>query len=317
MREKACLYMVVPCYNEQEVLPETAKRLIKKLDELISADVITENSKILFVNDGSKDFTWAVLTSLYNKSEYVCALGLSNNRGHQNALLAGMEKACEYADIIISMDADLQDDIDAIDEFVKEYYNGSDIVYGVRSSRGNDSFFKKNTALCFYRFMSFLGADIVHNHADYRLMSKRAVEALAQFSEVNLFLRGIVPLIGFKTSKIKYERGERFAGETKYPLGKMIALALNGITSFSIKPIRFITLLGGIVFSVSLMLMIYFLTVYLMGQTVEGWSTLAISIWGLGGIQLLSLGIIGEYIGKIYLETKARPKYIIQDFLKH
>ncbi len=317
MINKACLYVVLPCYNEEEVLHETAKRLNEKLSDLIKTDLITKDSRILFVNDGSKDTTWEIITSLYEENELICGLNLACNKGHQNALLAGLITAKDYADIIISMDADLQDDINAVDEFIKAYYDGNDIVYGVRKTRKKDTLFKKNTAQAFYRFMNLLGADIVYNHADYRLMSKRAVEALMSYKEVNLFLRGMVTLIGFKTAQVKYERNERFAGQTKYPFSKMVALALEGITSFSIKPIRLITFIGALVFSVSLILMIYFLTVYLMGKTVEGWSTLAISIWGLGGVQLLSLGIIGEYVGKIYMETKARPKYIIESFLKH
>lgn len=309
------LYLVVPCYNEEEVLIETSKRLLGKINKMINEEKISKKSKILFVNDGSKDKTWDMIEELYNKNSIFSGVNLSRNRGHQNALLAGLMVAKEYADMVISLDADLQDDIDVIEKFVEEYYSGSDIVYGVRSSRKTDTFFKRTTALGFYKLMDKLGVNVVYNHADYRLMSKRALEALAEFKEVNLFLRGIVPLIGYKYSIVEYERHERFAGESKYPLKKMLAFAVDGITSFSVKPIRLISVLGFPIFFISLIALIYSLVVKFLGKTEVGWTSIVISIWMLGGIQLLSLGVIGEYIGKIYNETKARPRYIIKDKL--
>ncbi|MGN0025710.1 MAG: glycosyltransferase family 2 protein [Clostridium sp.] len=309
------LYLVVPCYNEEEVLIETSRRLFGKINKMINEEKISKKSKILFVNDGSKDKTWDIIEELYNKNSIFSGVNLSRNRGHQNALLAGLMVAKEYADMVISLDADLQDDIDVIEKFVEEYYSGSDIVYGVRSSRKTDTFFKRTTALGFYKLMDKLGVNVVYNHADYRLMSKRALEALAEFKEVNLFLRGIVPLIGYKYSIVEYERHERFAGESKYPLKKMLAFAVDGITSFSVKPIRLISVLGFSIFFISLIALIYSLVVKFLGKTEVGWTSIVISIWMLGGIQLLSLGVIGEYIGKIYNETKARPRYIIKDKL--
>ncbi len=312
---KGCLYLVIPCYNEEAVLHETAKRLLVKMNSMINKDFITHDSKILFVNDGSKDKTWNIIEELHAQNPIFSGVNLSRNKGHQNALLAGLMTAKNYADITISLDADLQDDIEVIDKFVEEYYSGSDVVYGVRSSRKTDTFFKRTTALGFYKFMNALGVDVMYNHADYRLMSKRALEGLNQFKEVNLFLRGIVPLIGYKYSVVEYERHERFAGESKYPLKKMLAFALDGITSFSIKPIRIITGLGFFIFFVSFIALIYSLIVKFLGNTVTGWTSLTLSIWMLGGIQLLSLGVIGEYIGKIYNETKQRPRFIIADKL--
>lgn len=312
---KGCLYLVIPCYNEEAVLHETAKRLLVKMNSMIDKDFITHDSKILFVNDGSKDKTWNIIQELHAQNPIFSGVNLSRNKGHQNALLAGLMTAKNYADITISLDADLQDDIEVIDKFVEEYYSGSDVVYGVRSSRKTDTFFKRTTALGFYKFMNALGVDVMYNHADYRLMSKRALEGLNQFKEVNLFLRGIVPLIGYKYSVVEYERHERFAGESKYPLKKMLAFALDGITSFSIKPIRIITGLGFFIFFVSFIALIYSLIVKFLGNTVTGWTSLTLSIWMLGGIQLLSLGVIGEYIGKIYNETKQRPRFIIADKL--
>ena len=312
---KETLYLVIPCYNEEEVLHETAKRLFEKLTTMINNEVVKEDSKILFVNDGSKDKTWDIINELHEDNNIFSGVNLSRNKGHQNALLAGLMTAKEYADMAISLDADLQDDIDVIDKFVEEYYDGSDIVYGVRSSRETDTFFKRTTALGFYKFMDILGVDVIYNHADYRLMSKRALEGLSQFKEVNLFLRGIVPLIGYKHTIVEYERHERFAGESKYPLKKMLAFAWDGITSFSIKPIRIITGLGFSIFILSLIALIYSLIVKFIGHTENGWTSLTISIWMIGGIQLLSLGVIGEYIGKIYNETKQRPRFIIKDKL--
>ena len=312
---KETLYLVIPCYNEEEVLHETAKRLLEKINTMMDNDVITRDSKILFVNDGSKDRTWEIIEELHNSNDIYSGVNLSRNRGHQNALLAGLMTAKKYADMTISLAADLQDDVDVIDKFVEEYYNGSDVVYGVRSSRKTDTFFKRTTALAFYKLMTMLGADTVYNHADYRLMSKRALEGLSEFKEVNLFLRGLVPMIGYKHSVVEYERHERFAGESKYPLKKMIAFALDGITSLSIKPISIITGLGFCIFAVSFLALIYSLVAKFTGNAVSGWTSLTLSIWMIGGIQLLSLGVIGEYIGKIYNETKQRPRFIIADEL--
>ena len=309
------LYIVVPCYNEEEVLPETSKRLKEKRKALIEAGVIGEKSRILFVDDGSKDKTWLLIQEFCANDTCFSGLKLAHNRGHQNALLAGLMTAKEYADIVISMDADLQDDIEAMDAFIEKYHAGNDNVYGVRSSRKKDSFFKRSTALAYYRFLQKMGVDIIYNHADYRLMSRRALEALADFKEVNLFLRGIVPLIGFQTAVVEYERSSRFAGESKYPLKKMLSFASDGITSFSIKPIRMITALGFLIFAFSLIMLIYSIVIKITGHADSGWASLICSIWMIGGIQLLSLGIIGEYIGKIYNETKARPRYIIEEFI--
>ena len=305
------LYIVVPCYNEQEVLPETSRRLLAKIESLQQKQKINEQSRILFVDDGSRDATWSIISQLTDSSEYFAGVKLSRNKGHQNALLAGLTVAKDRCDAAISLDADLQDDIDAIDEMVDNFIDGCDIVYGVRSSRKTDTAFKRTTAKGFYRFMRLLGVDIIDDHADYRLMSKRALEALLQFEESNLFLRGIVPQIGFKSAIVTYERHERFAGESKYPLKKMLMFAFDGITSFSVKPIRFVTLAGALIFGISMLAMVILLMQKLMGYTVQGWTTLMGSIWALGGIQLLSLGVIGEYIGKIYQETKRRPKFII------
>ena len=312
----ARLYVVVPCYNEEEVLRETASRLAAKLRELAEAGRIAANSRVLFVNDGSKDRTWEIIAELHQEHPGLFSgLKLSRNRGHQNALLAGLLTAVNYADMIVSMDADLQDDINAMDRMLEAYEAGAEVVYGVRSARKTDTAFKRVTAEGFYHFMQLMGVDIVYNHADYRLLSRRAAEALGQFSEVNLFLRGIVPLVGFQSAQVPYERGERFAGESKYPLKKMIAFAMDGITSFSVKPIRMILMLGAVVFCVSVIMLLYFLVRKLAGHTVDGWTSLACSIWALGGIQLLSLGVIGEYIGKIYNETKRRPRYIVAEVL--
>lgn len=309
------LYIVIPCYNEEEVLAETKSRLLKKMTDLISNKTIAENSRIVFVNDGSKDKTWELIASFHAETPLISGINLSRNRGHQNALLAGLLTCASYADMVISMDADLQDDINAVDEMVAKYYQGIDIVYGVRNKRATDSFFKRFTAESFYRLMNMLGANTVFNHADYRLMSKRALKGLAEFKEVNLFLRGIVPMIGYPTDSVFYERSERFAGESKYPLTKMLAFAIEGITSLSIKPIRIITGVGCLAFMFSIFYFIYILVQYFSGNTIAGWSSMTASVWLLGGLILLSIGIVGEYIGKIYLETKARPRFIIQDFL--
>lgn len=309
------LYMVIPCYNEEEALPETSVRLQKKIYELIHKKKIDEKSRIIFVNDGSKDRTWDLIRELHQKDKIFGGINLSRNRGHQNALLAGLMTVKEYADMVISMDADLQDDINAIDEMVDKYLSGIDIVYGVRSSRDKDSFLKKATAEGFYKVMNTMGANTVFNHADYRLMSKRALEGLAQYGEVNLFLRGIVPMIGYPEDIVYYERGERIAGKSKYPFGKMLSFAVEGITSLSTKPIRMITALGFMIFLVSIGMLIYSLVRHFMGATIVGWTTLMVSVWAIGGLILLSLGVVGEYIGKIYLETKGRPRFMIEQFL--
>ena len=310
------LYIVVPCYNEEEVLPETARRLRAKMTALTEAGKIAPDSRVLFVNDGSKDRTWDIIRSLHESDPLFSGLDLSRNRGHQNALLAGLMTAKDRCDMAISMDADLQDDIDAVDEMVDKYRDGCDIVYGVRSSRTTDTFFKRFTAESFYRLMNFLGANVVFNHADYRLLSRRALEGLAQFKEVNLFLRGIVPMIGYRTDTVEYARGERFAGESKYPLKKMLSFAMEGITSLSTKPIRYITLLGFLIFLVSIAMLIYSVIRWAMGATIIGWASLICSVWAIGGLILLSLGVIGEYIGKIYLETKGRPRFLIRELLE-
>ena len=309
------LYIVVPCFNEEEVLPETARRLGDKLRALMNAGKISPQSRVLFVNDGSGDQTWAVITRLHRDNPLLCGLDLSRNRGHQNALLAGLMAARGRADMAISMDADLQDDVDAAGAMVDKYLAGADIVYGVRSSRKTDTFFKRTTAEAFYRLMDRLGAETVFNHADYRLMSRRALDGLAQFQEVNLFLRGIVPMIGYPTDTVEYERGERFAGQSKYPLKKMLSFALEGVTSLSVRPLRMITGLGFLVFLVSLVMIIYNVVRWATGNTVAGWASLACSVWFIGGLILLSLGVIGEYLGKLYLESKDRPRFLIQEEL--
>ncbi len=315
MKSEKTLYVVVPCYKEEAVLPETAKRLREKLHMLIDQGKIAKNSRIMFVNDGSKDRTWDIIADLHAQDPIYSGVNLSRNRGHQNALLAGLMTAVQHADIMVSMDADLQDDIDAMDEMIDRYHNGYDVVYGVRSARKTDTAFKRFTAEGFYKLMRGMGVDIVFNHADYRLMSRRAVEGLSQFKEVNLFLRGIVPQIGYPWTCVEYERAARFAGESKYPLKKMLAFALDGITSFSVKPMRLILLIGAVIFGLSLIALLWAVIAKLAGYSTGGWSSLMCSIWMLGGIQLLSLGMIGEYIGKIYSETKQRPRFVIERVL--
>lgn len=315
MKKENILYIVVPCYNEEAVLKETTKRLREKLDELLSKKIISKKSKVLYVNDGSKDKTWELIEEINKEDNTFTGISLSRNRGHQNALVAGLLTAKEYADVVISMDADLQDDINAISEMLEKYLNGADIVYGVRNKRDKDTFFKRFTAEGFYKFMKVMGVDIVFNHADYRLTSKRVLDEFSNFKEVNLFLRGMFPLIGFKEEVVYYERQERFAGVSKYPLKKMLNFAWDGITSFSVKPLRFICVLGFIVLFTSLCIMLYSLLRKVTGNVVEGWTFLAISIWFIGGLQMISIGIIGEYIGKIYNETKERPRYIISKSL--
>lgn len=313
---KKAIYMVIPCYNEQEVLGETAKLLNNKFRDLINKDKISEESKIIFVDDGSRDETWQIICELHQVNKLFGGIKLSCNRGHQNALLAGLMTVKEYADAVISMDADLQDDIHAIDEMIDKFYEGAEIVYGVRNKRETDTFFKRFTAETFYKLMNWLGAKTVFNHADFRLMSKCALDELEKFEEVNLFLRGLVPMIGYRTDVVYYERSERFAGESKYPLKKMIAFAVEGITSLSIKPIKLVTSVGITIFIVSIMATLYCLYRHLTGNTVQGWTSMAISIWALGGIQLIAIGVVGEYIGKVYLEVKHRPRYIIEKFIK-
>ena len=315
MKAEKTLYVVVPCYKEEAVLPETARRLKEKLTALIAQEKIAENSRVLFVNDGSKDRTWEIISELHRNDKMFSGVNLSRNRGHQYALLAGLMTARQFADMVVSMDADLQDDINAMDAMIDAYHKGYDIVYGVRSSRKTDTFFKRFTAEGYYHLLQKMGVDIVFNHADYRLMSRRAMDGLSEFKEENVFLRGIVPQIGFPWTTVEYERAERFAGESKYPLKKMLAFAFDGITSFSLKPMRLILLLGAIIFALSLVMLIWALIGWLAGKTVSGWTSLMCSIWMIGGIQLLSLGVIGEYIGKIYAEAKHRPRYIIESIL--
>lgn len=311
-KKDVILYLVIPCYNEEEMLGITTEALNEKMKKLIKEKKISKNSKVLYVNDGSKDNTWELIQKIHEENDMFGGVKLSRNRGHQNALLAGLMVAKKYADITISMDADLQDDISVIDKMLEEYQNGAEIVYGVRGSRKKDTFFKKFTAEGFYKFMKLMGVEIVFNHADCRLMSKLALEGLEQFDEVNLFLRGIVPQIGYKTAIAYYERNERVAGESKYPLKKMLKFAVDGITSFSVVPLRLITSLGFFMSLFSFCVLIYALIVKIIGHTVSGWTFIIFSIWLVAGIQMLSLGIIGEYIGKIYKETKRRPKYIIE-----
>ena len=309
------LYLIIPCYNEEEVLPETTRQLTKKMNDLMRRGLIAQESRIVYVNDGSKDNTWALIERYHRENPLVNGVDLSRNRGHQNALLAGLMTVKDEADVVISLDADLQDDVDAIDRFLEKYYEGCEVVYGVRSARKTDSWFKRHSAQAFYKLMKFFGVDIVYNHADYRLMSRRVLGELAQYGEVNLFLRGLVPLVGFPSGVVEYERRERFAGTSKYPLKKMLSFALDGVTSFSIKPIRFITGLGLLIFAVSILMLLYFLIVHWTGHTVAGWTSIMVSVWAIGGLQLLAIGVIGEYIGKTYLETKRRPRYIVKRYL--
>lgn len=309
------LYYVIPCYNEEEVLPETSRRLKEKMENLIRTGRISRKSRVCFVNDGSRDGTWELIEKLHAEDSLFSGINLSRNRGHQNALLAGLMTVREHADMVISMDADLQDDIEACDAMLDKYYEGYDVVYGVRSARKTDTWFKRTTAEGFYKLMDRFGAKVVYNHADYRLMSRRALDGLSQYQEVNLFLRGMVPLVGYPSEVVYYERAERFAGESKYPLKKMISFALDGITSLSIEPIRMITGMGVVIFLFSLLILIYSIVRHAMGATVAGWTFLNVSVWAIGGLILLSLGIIGEYIGKIYMEAKHRPRYLVQEFL--
>ena len=306
------LYIVIPCYNEETVLPVTHALFAGKLSALIQNGEISEKSRVLFVDDGSKDNTWAVISDLRAKNPQFEGLKLSRNQGHQNALLAGLMTAKNYADITISIDCDGQDDVDAMDKMLEEYKDGAEIVYGVRAARDTDTVFKRTTAKWYYKILNLLGAEVVYNHADYRLMSRRALEALEQFHEVNLFLRGLIPLVGFKSSSVYYDRKARVAGESHYPLSKMLSLGFNGVTSLSVRPLKLITGLGFLMSLVSLIAVVVTVIIKLFGYTVQGWTSLLCVIFLLGGIQIFCLGVIGEYIGKMYAETKARPRYIIE-----
>lgn len=311
------LYIVIPCYNEQEVLPVTAPVFLKKLEDLAAAGKISPDSRVLFVNDGSRDQTWRIICDLAEKDSRFLGISQSRNRGHQNAVLAGLMEAKERCDITISIDCDGQDDINAMDEMVEAYLAGYDVVYGVRSSRETDSFFKRFTAQSFYKLLSAMGAEVVYNHADYRLMSARVLKEFADFKEVNLYLRGLVPLVGFQSTTVSYSRAERIAGESHYPLKKMLGLAIDGITSLSVKPLRLITSFGVIVALISFIACLWALITALRGRSVPGWASMTCIVCFVSGVQLVSLGIIGEYIGKIYLETKARPRYIISERTKN
>ncbi|MDR1861637.1 MAG: glycosyltransferase family 2 protein [Candidatus Ancillula sp.] len=307
--------LLVPCFNEDETLKVVAPVLCEKMVGLIESGAISEKSCILFVDDGSTDSTWQIIEHLAQSNQMIRGLKLSRNFGHQNALLAGMSASLQFSDVIISMDADLQDDVNAIDKMLADYSAGSEIVYAVRSSRESDSKFKKSTAQSFYKLMNALGASVVYNHADFRLMSKRAVEELLKFTEVNLFLRGLVPLLGFKSSKVEYTRAKRVAGESKYPLKKMLKFAFDGVTSFSVKPLRLVTILGFLTFFCGILGTVYSVVQFFRGDTTIGWASTICSIWLLGGVQMISLGLIGEYVGKIFSETKRRPRFIVEELI--
>ena len=309
------LYLAVPCYNEEAILMDSAGKLLDKYERLMASEKISKDSRICFIDDGSTDSTWSMIKQLHFHSAVFQGIKLSRNRGHQNALLCGLLTLKDRCDAVISLDADLQDDIEAIDEMIERFENGCDIVYGVRKKRDSDSFFKRFTAESYYRILDKMGAKVVFNHADYRLMSRRALDALQEYRETNIFLRGMVPQIGFKSDIVTYDRSERTAGESKYTMSKMLSLAWEGITSFSVKPIKIVTACGIICFAVSIIMLIYFLIRLIAGQTVQGWASLAVSIWALGGLQLLAIGIVGEYIGKIYLEVKNRPRYFIEEYI--
>lgn len=316
MKQMPVLYIVIPCYNEEDALPITAKRLVALTDDMMEKNLISPESRILLVNDGSRDRTWEVIRTLHERDGRFEGLKLAHNVGHMNALWAGMTMAAEKCDCMISIDADLQDDVNAMYGFLEEYQKGADVVYGVRCDRSKDTAFKRITAQSFYRVMNWLGAETVYNHADYRLLSRRALESLLSFGEVNMFLRGIVPMLGYKTAQVEFVRGERVAGESKYPLRKMVALAVEGITSMSIRPIRYVFVLGVLCALLGVGIGVYVLTALFSGNSVAGWASTMMSMWILGGIQLVALGVIGEYIGKIYMETKRRPKFIMEEYLK-
>ena len=313
-RTDPILYIVIPCYNEQEVLPITAPMFLQKLADLTAAGKISPESRVLFVNDGSKDRTWEIICDLAARDPHYVGICQSRNRGHQNAVLAGLMEAKSRCDITISIDCDGQDDINAMDAMVDAYRDGCDVVYGVRSKRETDTFFKRFTAESFYKLLNAMGAEVVFNHADYRLMSARVLEEFARFREVNLFLRGMVPTLGFKTAKVYYERGERLAGESKYPLRKMLAFAMQGVTSFSIKPIRMVTAVGFVFAAAAILAALYTLISHIAGHAVAGWTSTMLSIWLIGGVQLMALGMIGEYVGKIYMEVKRRPRFIVETY---
>ncbi len=314
MNKSVNLYIVVPCYNEEAVLPETSRQMLALFDEMKSDDLINEKSRIIFVDDGSKDKTWQIIDKLSDEYEEIGGIKLAHNAGHQNAVLAGLMTVMSDCDCAISIDADLQDDIHVIPEMVRKFIDGCEIVYGVRGKRDTDTAFKRSTAQGFYKVMKSLGADIIPNHADFRLMSQKALIEFSKFPERNLFLRGMVPLLGFKTDCVYYDRNERFAGESKYPLKKMISFALDGITSFSVKPISFITTLGFIVCVFAVVMGVYSVVQKFMGHTDAGWASLMMSIWFIGGVQLIALGLVGTYIGKIYSEVKRRPRFIIEEY---
>ncbi len=311
--EKPFLTVVVPCYNEEEVLSESVTQLTNIIKKLVMNDSISNNSQIMFVDDGSKDRTWELIKQYSESHEHVSGLKLSRNYGHQGALLAGLTAAHEYSDCVVSIDADLQDDVNAIIEFMEKYHEGFDVVYGVRDKRDTDTFFKRNSALTFYKIMSKLGVNMVPNHADYRLLSKRALTEFLRYKEENMFIRGIVPLLGFKSTKVYYNRNERFAGESKYPLKKMLLFAVDGITSFSVAPIRLLLVIGSITFLIGVVLGIYAIVQKIIGGVVPGWTSLIVSIWLLGGVQLIGMGVLGEYIGKIFRQVKERPRFTIED----
>lgn len=307
------LFIIIPCYNEEEVLPVTAPLFLGKLKELAGRGEISHDSRILFVDDGSSDHTWDIICGLSGDNKEVCGISQSRNRGHQNALIAGLSEAVDRCDVAVTIDCDGQDDINAVDDMLKAYRDGCDVVYGVRRERKTDTFFKKWTAETFYRLINALGGEVVFNHSDYRLMTSRAVKGLLEFEEVNLFLRGMVPLVGFKSTSVSYDRQERMAGKSHYPLSKMMAFAWDGITSLSTRPIRFITCLGALVSFASLIAIIWVFVVHLRGETVWGWSSTVCAVFFMGGVQLVSIGVIGEYVGKIYMETKRRPRFILKD----
>jgi len=309
------LYIVIPCYNEEEALPITSKRLVELTDDMMGRNLISPDSRIVLVDDGSRDKTWEVISGLHAEDARFEGVKLAHNAGHMNALWAGMTLSAERCDCVITIDADLQDDVNAMYGFLEEFAKGADVVSGVRSSRKTDTAFKRNTAQAFYKIMKKMGVEMVYNHADYRLLSRRALQALLSFGEVNMFLRGMVPMLGFKTAEVYYERGERVAGESKYPLKKMIAFAMEGITSLSNKPIRYVLLLGALCALLGLVMGVYVIVSLVKGHTVAGWASIMMSLWLLGGLQLMALGVIGEYVGKIYMETKRRPKFILEEHL--
>ena len=315
MSSETVLYMVIPCYNEQEVLPDSAEKLKNKISDLVARKKVSRNSKICFVNDGSRDRTWEIIQELCKSNPVYSGICLAHNEGHQNAVLAGLMTVKPYCDAAISMDADLQDDINAVDAMIDMYDEGCNIVYGVRDNRESDTFFKRVTAEGFYRFMKVMGAEVIFNHADFRLMDRKALDAFEDYREVNLFLRGIVPMIGLRHDCVYYKRKERLAGESKYPLKKMFAFAWQGITSLSSEPIKWIVKLGMTISGISALVLIWSLYRHFTGQTIAGWTSMIISLWLLGGLVLLAIGIIGEYVGKIYLEVKRRPRYLVQEFI--